>query len=168
MTAIKKIEKVKSFDKRIEILEGICEELTPDVANACVGLVAEKARYGQHFVELVSVAGVLDIEDKEEKLLQFALRANEHPTQAGQSAWVLSQLGYDKSAQKVMESLIESTKTSHPNLRAQALAFGCFFPVMQQEIEVAINACKAEHPEVPEQLYDKPDLSKVTCLQRWL
>ena len=168
MTAVKKIEKVKSFEKRIELLEAMSEGMEPEIANACVALVAEKAKYGQHFAELVSAAGVLDFEGKEQKLLDFALRANEHPTQAGTSAWVLSKLGLADAARKVMENLLESTKAGHPNLYAQALGFGLLIPGMEDEVASAIDSVKAEHPDVPERLYGKPDVSRFTYLQKWV
>lgn len=168
MTAVKKIEKVKSFDKRIELLTEMSDGMEPEAANACVALVAEKAKYGQHFAELVSAAGMLDFEDKEQKLLEFSLRANEHPTQAGTSAWVLSKLGLADAARQVMVSLFEATKSGHPNLYAQALSFGLLIPEMQEEVTSAIDAMKAEHPDMPETLFNKPDVARFTYLQKWI
>lgn len=168
MDAVKKIEKAKSFDKRIELLSEMSEGMEPDVANACIALVAEKAKYGQHFAELVSTAGTLNFEGKDQKLLEFALRANEHPRQAGASAWVLSRLGLEEAARKVMESLFEKTKSGHPNLYAQALSFGLLIPEMQKEVTSLIKTAKTENPDVPEELYEKPEIASFVYLQKWV
>jgi hypothetical protein len=164
-----KIKKVKSFDKRIEILtNNDLSTIEPEAAKECIALVAEKAKYGQHFAELVSVGGRLDFEGKESRLLEFALRANEHPTQAGTSAWVLSKLGFAESARRVIQELIDSTKLGHPNLYAQALGFGLLIPEMRKEIIDLIDKAKMESPDVPENLYFEPDMSRFLYLQAWL
>jgi hypothetical protein len=167
MDAIKSISKVKSFDKRIELLSGMLDGMEPEIANECVALVAEKAKHGQDFLELICVAGHLQFEDKVKKLLQFSNLAKDHPTQSGNAMWVIYQLGLVDETKSVWSDHLELWKDRHPNLYALAIAYGLLIPELVSEAEALISKAKKVLIDVPEELYEQPKLTHF-CLASWL
>lgn len=169
MNYIKEIEKFNSFDKRIEAFARVPVDADGETAAECIRLVVAKAKYGQHFAEIVSLAGRLQFDDKATTLVRLSRRANEHPDQGGTCAWVLSRLGLHEQAQSVWDEIVEREKSKHPNLHARALAFGLAIPSLADKAQRLIGEAKASarYEDVPEWLFDAPDMSKFVCLTHW-
>lgn len=165
---IKKIEKSKSFDKRIEILMSDIHNVDQADADICIQLVAEKAKYPQHYAEIVACAASLPISDKEAALVGFAQKANEHPTQAGGAAWVLAKAGYNDAAVSLWLTMVELFTDSHPNLSAQMLAYGLILEGAQSEAQSKIAEHQSANSEVDASLYVQPIISNHVYLRHLL
>ena len=91
-------KKYKSFDKRLEVLESASNDIDADTAEKAVQLLAEKAKYGQHFSDVVSVAAKFNINNKESFLLEFAEKAKDDQKKSVSSFYILYKLWYKDAA----------------------------------------------------------------------
>jgi hypothetical protein len=155
------VEKFKSFDKRIQIVLSHTNTLDRVSADECFDLVAEKAKYPQHFAEMVACFALAPITKKAERLVACAERVDQHPTQAGGAAWVVSKLGYNAEAVRLWRSKVEKFDGEHPNLAAQMLAWGLNIPSAEEEANLKIVNHKRANPAVPEVLYDAPEIERL-------
>jgi hypothetical protein len=168
MTALKNIEKAKSFDKRIELASSFSSDTEINLADSVTSLLIEKAKYGQHFTEVLSVVGRWNLTNKTEKLISIAKKGTQHPTQSGSCAWMLSQLGLAVEAKDYWMEVVVKHKSEHPNLYAQILAFGLLIPEVAKMANETIAQCKSTDNAVPNELYEAPDLHQFTYLEKWL
>jgi hypothetical protein len=164
---VKKIEKVKSFDKRIETLLENRDSIGQD-SDACLDLVVEKAKYPQHYAEIVAAAAHLPLSNKQERLKSLAEKADQHPTQAGSAAWVLAKIGYADDAVGLWRSMADKFANSHPNLGAQMLAYGLIIDGAENEAQARIGEHKSANADVPSSLYEKPNISNQVYLKHLL
>jgi hypothetical protein len=165
---IKKIEKSKSFDKRIEILMSYIQNVDQADADKCIQLVAEKAKYPQHYAEIVACAASLPINDKEKTLVIFAQKASQHPKQAGSVAWVLNKAGYNDAAVNLWRTMVDLFADSHPNLGAQMLAYGLVLEGAHSEAQSRIAEHQSANSEVAASLYAEPKISNQVYLRHLL
>ena len=168
MSILKSIEKVKSFDKRIELASALTAETEINLADGVTSLLLEKAKYGQHFTEVLSLVGRWNLTNKTEKLISIAKKGTQHPTQSGSCAWMLSQLGLGVEAKDYWMGVVDKHKSEHPNLYAQILAFGLLIPEVAKVANETIAQCKSSDDDVPSELYEAPDLHRFTYLGNWL
>ena len=164
----KKIEKSKSFDKRIEILMSDFQNVDQADADLCIQLVAEKAKYPQHYAEIVACAASLPISNKEKALVGFAHKANQHPNQAGSAAWVLAKAGYNDAAVSLWLTMVDLFVDSHPNLGAQMLAYGLILEGAKSEAQSRIAEHQSANSEVDASLYAQPIISNQVYLRHLL
>jgi len=152
----KKLEKVKSFDKRVEMLLANRTDVEGRDADRCVELLVEKAKYPQHFAEVVACVACLPISNKADRMVHLAMKADEHPMQAGSSAWVLAKAGFPKEASDYWRIMVDKFCQEHPSFGAQMLAYGLIIPGEEEEAKKKIDIHRKENPGNDDDLYDAP------------
>jgi hypothetical protein len=162
------VAKSKSFDRRIQIVLDHIDALDRSDADKCFDLVIEKARYPQHFAEIVACFALAPISQKAQRLVTYAERADQHPRQVGGAAWVLSKLGYNAEALRLWRSKVEKFDSEHSNLAAQMLAYGLNISSAEEEAKLKIANHRQENPHVPEDLYNAPEMNKLVYLKMFL
>jgi hypothetical protein len=165
---IKRLEKVKSFDKRVEMISDNTTPLSLDESDKCLDLIIEKAKYPQHFAEIVACFANLPLSNKRERLRNLAEKADQHPTQAGSAAWVLAKLGYTDDAISLWRLMSDKFIDSHPNLGAQMLAYGLILDGAESEAKARIEEHKSNNHDVNETLYQQPKLENQVYLRKLL
>jgi hypothetical protein len=159
------VAKFKSFDRRIQIVLDHIDALDRSDADKCFDLVIEKARYPQHFAEIVACFALAPISQKAQRLVNYAERADQHPRQIGGAAWVLSKLGYNAEALRLWRSKVEKFDSEHSNLAAQMLAYGLNISGAEDEAKLKIASHRHANPGTPEDLYDDPNIGKIVYLR---
>lgn len=159
-------KKYKSFDKRLEVLESASNDIDADTAEKAVQLLAEKAKYGQHFSDVVSVAAKFNINNKESFLLEFAEKAKDDPNQSGSSFYILYKLGYKDAADQYWKRCIDHY--SHPSLKARMIAFGLLFDDLSEEAEKMINELVSNNNDIPDLCLKKPEPKNICNLSTWI
>lgn len=152
----KKLEKVKSFDKRVETLLANRAAVDERDADRCMELLVEKAKYSQHYAEVVACVACLPISNKAGKMFHLAMKADEHPMQAGSAAWVLARAGFPNEAGDYWEIMVNKFCKEHPSYGAQMLAYGLLIPGKEDEAKKKIDIHQQENPDNDGDLYDAP------------
>jgi hypothetical protein len=127
----KKIEKVKSFDKRASLL--FHAEPSPSGADLeeCLNLVIEKAKYGEHFAQIAYMCDVKKFAIRQ-ILLECQERAVDHPSQAGKILRGLFLNGFTDDGVRFWHELTDRYR-DEPSYYAQVLSFGHWFPEVQED-----------------------------------
>lgn len=153
---LKAIEKTKSFDKRFSILFNGEPFPLGDDLRACLLLVVDKAKYGEHFAQIAYLCekrkiNALDI------ILRCGDKAIEHPSQTGKVLRALFLNGFADEGAKLWASALSIFK-DEPSFYAQILAKGHWFPEVRSEALKLIAEFKAssDGPEYGE-LTDEED-----------
>jgi hypothetical protein len=128
---LKKIEKVKSFDKRASFLYNADPMPTGEDLNACLRLIVEKAKYGEHFAQIAWVCEIKKIANRE-VLLACENRATEHPSQAAKVARAFFMNGYIDDGKRYWDILLNRYR-EEPSYYAQILSVGRWFPEVRED-----------------------------------
>lgn len=144
----KKIEKVKSFDKRLSLLFNADPLPSGEELKKCLNLVVEKAKYGEHFAQIGYMCEIKKFKDLD-TLKKCALKAIEHPRQTGCVLRALFFNGFEADGKALWESSV-ILFSSHPSFKAQILARGLWFDQTRPQAEAAIAEFLASGPEAAE------------------
>lgn len=137
---LKKMEKVKSFDKRISLLYNVDQMPEGKTLDDCLGLVVEKAKYGEHFAQIAWVCEVKKLA-KRDILLICENRATDHPSQAGKVLRAFFLNNFIDDGKRYWEVLLDRYR-EEPSYYAQLLAIGRWFPEIRDEVLVRIEDFK--------------------------
>ena len=91
--AANKIKKNKSLEKRLEVFEEIFSTILNEDKSIIASLLIEKAKYGEHFTQVLAAIGRLDFPGSKEVVLGVAAKCTEDPAQSGCAMVVLNGLG---------------------------------------------------------------------------
>ncbi len=125
----KKIDKVKSFDKRVSLLALANPTPTGSELLECLNLACEKAKYGEHFAQVAYLCEKLMGGDLE-LIQKCAAGATDHPQQAGLVVRAFFARNFATEGEKHWSALVASYKSTD-SYYAQILAFGLLFTETQ-------------------------------------
>jgi hypothetical protein len=145
---VKKIEKAKSFDKRISILFNSTPLPTGGDLTTCLQLIVEKAKYGEHFAQIAYICETKKLNDIE-TLNICASKAQDHPKQTGIAIRALYYNDHKPEAIKVWREMLDRNNNI-PSYYAQTLSIGRRFPETEKEAEKLIATFISSSDEAKE------------------
>ncbi len=163
--AAKKIEKVKSLGKRLEIFDEVFSTIEPDEANQIAQLLVEKAKHGEEFTQALAALGRIEFPGKKDFVLAIAEKCNQDPDQSGKAMVVMSNLGYEAEACNYWKKMIPVY--NHPNLKARMIVWGTVINGTREEANSLLKEYLSQNPDVPDICYQTPTLDGVWYMTHW-
>lgn len=167
-SAITKIEKVKSLNKRIELVDTIYNQIESDEIPSIVNLLIEKAKNSREICDVIACVGRLEWVGRKKFIIENAARVIEHPTQSGSVIYIMNSLGIKDELIEYWISMVESPDYDHPNLKAQMISWGLLFDHTKDMAQKMLSEHLKKNPDVPDICYKKPDPSNSLCLKNWI
>ena len=163
--AANKIKKNKSLEKRLEVFEEIFSTILNEDKSLIASLLIEKAKYGEHFTQVLAAIGQLDFPGSKEVVLDVAAKCTEDPAQSGCAMVVLNGLGHKAEMTEYWKKQIALNR--HPNLQARMLAWGRLFDETRKEADRLMDELLTAHPDVPAQCLKRPAISGIWYMAHW-
>lgn len=165
--AFKKIEKVKSLNKRLEAYDEVFSLIESDESQQIASLLLEKAKYGEDFVQVLSAIGRLTLPNKKDVILEIAKKCNQDPDQSGKAMVIMSNLGYKDELIAYWQVMQDFVDYSHPNLKARMLVWGTVFSETKNDAESKLKQLLSAVPDIPEICYQTPSLDGIWYMTNW-